>query len=332
MRPTIYMVAEEAGVSIATVSRAFNNHPRISEETRQKIFGIADALGYYPSASARNLSNRTTETIAVVLTQTSTPFFSDMIRGIENVCRERQYHLLIYTCLDLDASDSFLSLLPSRVDGIVICAYSSTGQFINRLYNQRFPFILLGESSRGLPINTIRPENRAGAYRLMQHLILQHGYKKIAFISGPKNQEHSVERLWGYLQALKEYSLPFNEEWILTGNFEESSGYDCTMQLLGLADPPRAIFAANDAMAIGAMAAAAKMGYAVPEDLAVVGFNNISSSQYLRPALTTVCVDTAEQGKKAVIQLLECIANPDTPRQDIIIETPIILRNSCGCK
>jgi LacI family transcriptional regulator len=331
MKPTIYTIAEEAGVSIATVSRAFNNHSRISEATKQKIFGIADALGYYPSATARNLSNSTTETIAVIMPQTSRPFFMEMIRGAESICKEKQYHLLIYTSLDVDEEDSFLSLLPSRTDGIVLCSPSSTGQYIERLYKQRFPFVIIGRAVPGMDVNSIRPDNQMGSYQLMDHLIADHKYSQIAFISGPPHQAHSNQRLAGYKQALKDHSIPLREDWIKTGNFEETSGYECTRELLSLPEPPKAIFAANDPMAIGAMAAATEMGYSLPADLAIVGFDNVSSALYLQPSLTTASVDTFVQGRMAVELLLNYISNPDTPPQEVVMPAPLLLRRSCGC-
>jgi DNA-binding LacI/PurR family transcriptional regulator len=331
MKPTIYTIAQEAGVSIATVSRAFNNHSRISEETKKRIFMIAEALGYYPSLAARNLANCTTETIALILPQTSDPFFSELIRGTECISKGRHYHLLIYTSHDLDEEDSFLSLLPARVDGMVLGAFYSTGEYINQLYKQKFPFVLLGETVQGLDINTIRPDNQEGAYQLTRHLIEQHDYKKIAYICGPEDQIHSLERLLGYQLALQEHNIAHREEWIVKGKFNEASGYECTRQLLSLPDPPRSIFAGNDLMAIGAMAAANEMGYSIPEDIAIVGFDNVPSAQYLQPALTTVSTEIFEQGKKAVEQLFACIANPETPYKDIIMPTPLILRRSCGC-
>ena len=331
MKPTIYTIAEEAGVSIATVSRAFNNHSRISEATKQKIFGIADALGYYPSAAARSLANSTTETIAVIMPQTSHPFFMEMIRGAESICRENQYHLLIYTSPDVDEDDSFLSFLPSRTDGIVLCSPSSTGQYIERLNKQRFPFVVIGRDVPGIDVNSIRPDNQSGAYQLIDHLITHHKYSKIAFISGPPQQDHSNQRLAGYRQALLDHSIPFRDDWVKTGNFEERSGYDCTRQFLSLPDPPQAIFAANDLMAIGVMAAATEMGYSLPHDLAIVGFDNVPSAMYLQPSLTTAGVDTYVQGRMAVEQLLNCISNPDTPHRQVVLPTPVIFRRSCGC-
>ena len=331
MKQTIYTIAKEAGVSIATVSRAFNNHPRISPETKEKIFQIAEAMGYQPSASARSLATSETQTIALVLPQISGPFYSELIRGAESITKEQQYHLLIYTSQDLDERDPFLSLLPTRVDGMVLGAYFSTGQYLQMLARQGIPHIILGEPDHGLEITTINPENQEGAYRLTKHLIEEHDLRDIAFIRGPENRSHSLDRLLGYQKALREHGITPHEEWVVLGDFTESSGYDCARQLLQQNNPPKAIFASNDLMAIGAMAAASQHGLSVPGDLAIVGFDDVPSARYLQPPLTTVSVETFEQGRQAIEQLLVRIADPRIPHQQLTFPAPVVVRRSCGC-
>lgn len=331
MKPTIYTIAKEAGVSIATVSRAFNNHPRIGAETKAAILKIAADLGYQPSASARSLATSTTETIALVLPHISDPFFSEIIRGAETVSKERHYHLLIYSSQDLDAEDSLLSLLPARTDGLVIGSFYSGSQYIRKLYDQGFPLVLLGFALPGLDVNTITPDNYSGAYELTRHLIEQHGLHKIAFICGPDFQSHSHERLLGYKKALLECGLPVLPEWIVPGNFDETSGHAAALRLMNLPNPPKAIFAGNDSMAVGALAVANELGFSVPEDIAVMGFDDIPSAQYLHPPLTTVSVGTYDQGAKAVEMLLERITHPNSPRLEQILPAPVVLRRSCGC-
>jgi LacI family transcriptional regulator len=331
MKPTIYTIAKEAKVSIATVSRAFNNHPRVSEETRATILQIAADLGYQPSASARNLATSTTETLALVLPFFSGQFFSEIIRGAETVSRARHYHLLVYSSQDLDAEDALLSLLPSRIDGLILVTQSSTTRYIRKLDDKGFPFVILGYTVPGLPANSISPDNFNGAYELTRHLIEAHGYDKIAFICGPGYQSHSRERLLGYTRALQEHGIPVRQEWIVPGKFDECSGHAGARKLLGLPHPPRAIFAGNDLMAVGALAAASEMGLSVPDDLAIAGFDDVPSAQYLHPPLTTVSVGTFEQGAKAAEMLLECVVHPSTPRQEITLPTPLVVRRSCGC-
>lgn len=331
MKPTIYTIAKKAGVSIATVSRAFNNHPRISGETKQRVLETAESMGYSPSLTARNLANRTTETLAMVLPHISDPFFTELIRGAESVSKSRAYHLLIYTCEDMDEEDTFLQLLPTRIDGMVLASRSGTGRYVKQIARRNIPYVMLGASIPGLNHNKVRPDNQSGAYQMTRHLIEEHHYEEIAFIGGPETQVHSEERLLGYRQALLDHKIGIRDEWIVAGEFDEASGYACAKDLLRLLHPPRAIFAGNDRMAIGAISAATELGHAIPKDIAIVGFDDVPSSRYLRPALTTVNVNCFGQGAQAVEMLLTCIENPDLPHMDFIMPAPVILRSSCGC-
>jgi LacI family transcriptional regulator len=330
MKPTIYTIATQAGVSIATVSRALNNGPRVSEATRARILRIAQELGYQPSASARNLAMNTTETLALVLPQISGPYFSEFIRGAEGVARQCQYHLLIYSSFDLDGDDPLLRLLPTRTDGAILGTFSSTHDYIRELQRHNFPFLLFGHFAPNLALNTINPDNQNGAHLLTQHLI-EHGYRRIGFVRGPEYRAHSGERLHGYQRALQAAGIPFQVELTAQGDFDEASGYAAAQQLLALPQPPRAIFAANDQMAIGVLAAATLRGLQVPNDLAVVGFDDIPAAKYLHPPLTTVNLSIFEQGETAIRLLLQLIAEPEQAPQAITIPTSLVIRRSCGC-
>jgi LacI family transcriptional regulator len=331
MKPTIYSIAAQAGVSIATVSRAFNGSPRISEATRERVMQIAHEMGYQPSASARNLAMSSTETLALVFPQISGPYFSEFINGAESVARSHQYHLLVYSSLDADQEDPLLNLLPARTDGIILGTRSSSTAYIHRLHQRRFPFILLGREVPGLETHSLHPDNERGALDITRHLIGVHGYQQIAFICGPQDQLHNSERLQGYQRALNEAGLALDPQLLAPGNFDEASGYAAAQMLLERQPRPQAIFAANDQMAIGAIAAANERGLHVPEDLAVVGFDDIPTAPYLQPPLTTVNVAIFEQGAQAVQLLLKQIAEPNLPARVLHIPTRLVVRHSCGC-
>ena len=331
MKPTIYTIAEAANVSIATVSRVFNNNRNVSEKTRRRIREVADALGYCPSSVARNLAGKTTETLAIVLPHLSDPFFVELIRGVESISITSPYHLLIYTSRDLDVDDAFLQFLRSRVDGLILGTPSSSGEAIGMLHKQGIPFVLLGDTLSDAAFDIVRPDNQSGAYRMTKHLIEQHGIQDIAFMTGPSDQAHSRERLLGYKQALSEHHIPFRNERVVEGKFNEGSGFVCGRHLLQQSTRPRAIFAGNDRMAVGIMSAATGLGLSIPEDLAVVGFDDDPSAQYLHPALTTVNVRSFEQGVSAIQQLLLRMEDPALPRKETIMSTPLVLRHSCGC-
>jgi LacI family transcriptional regulator len=331
MKTTIYRIAEQAGVSIATVSRAFNDSTRISEATRARILQIAQEMGYQPSASARSLALSTTETLALIFPQISGPYFSEFIRGAETVARQHQYHLLVYSNHEAGASDPMLQLLPARTDGMVLGTRLFSTRYIQQLNQRRFPFVLLGRVEPGFETHSLHIDNERGALSVMRHLFQQHSYRRIGMISGPADQPHSSERLQGYRRALEEAGQPVLPELVVQGSFDEASGFAAAQALLVQTPRPEAIFAANDQMAIGAIAAANGRGLRVPEDLAVVGFDNIPTAGYVQPALTTVNLAIFEQGALAIELLLEQIADPDGPGRVVRIETELVVRRSCGC-
>jgi LacI family transcriptional regulator len=331
MKPTIYTIAKGAGVSIASVSRAFNGSAGISDSTRERILQLAQELGYQPSASARSLATRTTETLALVLPQISGPYFSELIRGAESVTRAQHYHLLVYSSVEAGEEDPLLRLLPARTDGIILGTRFVTDRYIHWLHSQGVPFLAFGRTIPGIETSRVRPENEPGAYTLTRHLLEVHGCRRIAFISGPPDQPHSQERLAGYTRALAEWGIRPAPEWIAAGNFDEASGYAAVQQLLDLPQRPQAIFAGNDQMAVGVMAAASERGLRVPEDLAVVGFDDIPTARYLQPALTTINLAIFEQGVKSVELLIERITDPDLPARTVTIPTTLVVRRSCGC-
>lgn len=331
MKPTIYTIAEKAGVSIATVSRALNDSPRVSKATRAKVLSIMQEMGYQPSASARGLVLNRTGNLGIVLPQISGPFFSELIRGAESTARQNHYHLLVCNNEDISGEDPLIQLLPARTDGLVLAGDCVSKEFIYSLHERNFPFVLLGGPVEGLQINNIRPDNEAGAYLLTRHLIEVHHYHRIAFINGPVEHAHGGERLRGFCRALAESGLPLLSEWTLTGDFNEAGGYSAMQCLLDLPFRPQAVFASNDQMAIGAVASASQYGVRVPDDIAITGFDDIPTARYLQPALTTVNQSIYEQGVLVVEQLLRCLSSPETTAVEIILPTALIVRQSCGC-
>ncbi len=331
MKPTIYTIAEKAGVSIATVSRALNNSPRVSEDTRARILALMQEMGYQPNASARGLALKITGNLGIVLPQISGPFFSEFIRGAESVSRQNQYHLLVCNNADVSGADPLVNLLPARTDGLVLATDCVSPDFVRLLAQRSFPFVLLGDSIEGLQANSIRPDNEAGAYQATSHLIRVHQYTQIGFIQGPEGRSDSIERLEGYRRALAEAGLPWRPDLVIVGNYDEAGGYSAMQQMLDLPELPRAVFASNDQMAVGAMAAASQRGVRVPDDVAITGFDDIPIARYLQPALTTINQSIYEQGALAVEQLLHSLTSPETPTVKTILPALLVIRRSCGC-
>lgn len=332
MRPTIYTVAEYAGVSISTVSRVLNNYPLVKAETKAKVLQAVEALGYQPNASARGLAANTTGTIAVIFPKLSGPFFSALIHGAEIATSESGYHLLIYGAsgTTLDADNQTLGMLTTKVDGLILASSEVSRCYIRNLQRQNLPVVVLGEEPSGTPVDSIQPDNVGGAEKIVTHLI-EHGYRRIAMIKGPAARTHASDREHGYRKALQDHGLPCYAELVTAGAFNENSGYTAMRHLLQQDPGPDAVFAASDQMAIGAMAAIHESGLRVPEDIALVGFDDIETAQYLHPPLTTIHQDMLGQGQLAVRMLLARINGTESAVETQILPTALVIRRSCGC-
>ncbi|MDF1513124.1 MAG: LacI family DNA-binding transcriptional regulator [Anaerolineae bacterium] len=332
MRPTIYTVAEKAGVSIATVSRVLNGTARVNEETCAKVHRVMDALGYQPNASARGLAANTTSTIAVVFPKLSGPFFSELIQGAEIAARDNEYHLLIYGASGerLGADNQTLGMLTTKVDGLILASSGISRCYLRDLQRQNLPVVVLGEDPSDIPADSIQPDNIGGAEKIVNHLI-GHGYRRIAMIKGPATRTHANDREQGYRKALHDHNLSCYPELVIDGSFDESSGYAGMQQLLKLDPMPDAVFTASDQMAIGAMAAIHESGLRVPGDIALVGFDDIETARYMNPPLTTVHQDMLGQGELAVHMLLARIKGMETDIETKILPTTLVIRRSCGC-
>jgi DNA-binding LacI/PurR family transcriptional regulator len=333
MRPTIYTVADKAGVSIATVSRVLNENPRVSEQTRAKVRRAMDELGYQPNASARGLAANTTGTIALVFPKLSGPFFSAMIRGAEIEASESDYHLLIYGASGeaLGADNQTLGMLTTKADGLILASPGISRCYIQDLQSQDLPLVVLGEAPPSTPVDSILPDNVGGAEKVVTHLI-GHGYRRIAMIKGPAARTHASDREHGYRKALRDHGLPCYPELVVAGAFDEDSGYAAMQRLLQQSTEPDAVFAANDQMAIGAMAAIHESGLHVPEDTALVGFDDIETARYVLPPLTTVHQDMLGQGRLAVRMLLDRIHGVASAIETKVLPATLVVRRSCGCR
>jgi len=332
MRPTIYTVAQQAGVSIATVSRVLNNYPLVKAETKAKVLQAMEALGYQPSACARGLAANTTGTIALIFPKLSGPFFSALIHGAEIAASDSDYHLLIYGAAGatLGADNQTLGMLTTKVDGLILASPGVSRCYIRDLQHQNLPVVVLGEEPFGAPVDSIQPDNVGGAEKIVTHLI-KHNYRRIAMIKGPEAKTHASDREHGYRKALRDHGLHCYAELVIAGAFNESSGYTAMQRLLLQNPVPDAVFAASDQMAIGAMAAIHESGLRVPEDIALVGFDDIETAQYMHPPLTTVHQDMLGQGQLAVNLLLARINGAESAVETKILPTTLVIRRSCGC-
>jgi LacI family transcriptional regulator len=332
MRSTIRDVAKKAGVSVATVSRALSKNGIVAESTRERIKQIAKEIRYTPNASARSLSTKRTDTIAVLLPDLFGEFFSEVIRGADQAAQQYQYHLLVSSSHN-NREDIELALhaMRGRVDGIIIMSPHIDAHTLESNLPKSLPVVLLNCSVDGEPCDSINIDNFQGAYQVVHHL-LTHGHKRIAIIKGTAKNLDAEQRLLGYRHALKEGDAEISAGLEIEGDFTELAGQAAVKKILHLKPMPTAIFASNDSTAIGAISALRSFGVHVPREMAVVGFDDIPVAQYVRPSLTTVRIGISELGRAAVQTLLDSIKQKNMhAKRQVVVAPTLVVRESCGC-
>lgn len=327
---TIRDVARQANVSVATVSRTINGQQHVAEAVRQRVMQAAQALHYVPHHAARSLSSRRTHTIGVVLPDLYGEFFSELIRGIDQGARQHGYHLLVSSHHGrIDEQRSALQRLPGRVDGVLMMAPCSDESGLFDGLPAHLPAVLLNSGPHSAHYPALGVDNYGGARAMTRHLI-DAGHRRIAFIGGPQDSFDAHERLRGYRDEMAHAGLP---PWDLPGLFDEASGYRAG-QSLASGERPDAVFAANDTMALGCLFALNHAGLQVPDDIALAGFDDVPLARYVHPALTTMHVDIAGLGARALQLLIDQLslpaddANPTAPSTSGIVPELIVRASS----
>ncbi|NMB47060.1 MAG: LacI family transcriptional regulator [Firmicutes bacterium] len=324
---TMKDIAKIAGVSHSTVSRALNNDPRISPETTAKVRRIASEYGYSLDIRGRVLAKGQTFTIGLAIPNITDEFFLPIIRGVEHQASEYGYSLVLCstrgdTRFELEA---IRLMSERRVGGLIIAWTDDFFEIVHKLHPQESPVVFIGNVTGDSPYPSIDCDHRSGAYDATKHLA-ELGHKHITFLSGPLSSIDSRERLRGYTQAIHEYKL-VTDVW--EGDYARASGYMQGRKILSKTQRPSAIFAANDWMAMGVMAAAKELGMLVPEELSVVGFDDVSPARHLLVPLTTVRQPAQEMGKIAVKMLLKQSENDQLHRR-IVLPTKLVVRKTTG--
>ncbi len=328
---TIKDVARKAEVSVATVSRVFSGANAVREETSRRIRDVAAQLRYTPHVGARSLITSKTHTLGVLLPDLYGEFFSEIIRGIDVATRRSGYHLLVSSShSDAEEVQSAVQSMRGRVDGIILMSPDLDAKPLVDSLPEGQPIVLLNSAVRQPGVASVRIANRQGAKEMVRHLI-DHGFKRIAFITGAKRNLDGEQRKNGYRAAMNEAGIALDPRLEIQGDFTEDSGYDAVRTLLSQKSlRPRAIFAANDAMAIGALSALREAGIGVPEEVAVAGFDDIPIARHMSPALSSVHVPIAELGERATEILIAGLTNSRYPPRHETLRTTIVIRGSCG--
>ena len=330
---TIRQVAEQAGVSVATVSRYINNNAPISREVAERLKDVMDELQYVPHAAARTLASRKTHTIGLILMKIHRDFFAPLLSGIESVVSEHNHIMLVATSEPEKTDGRITAVGPHNTDGLLIFANSVSDDQIRKLHQKKVPMVLIHRSAPdGLSIPSVTVENKAATRKTIDHMIEVHNRRNIIFMRGPKNQEDSYWREIGYKASLEAHGIPCDERLILHGEFERDVAYKSLIDFLSDPNHPPfdAIFSGDDDAAIGAIRALDEKGIQIPERVSLAGFDDFRLSPYLIPPLTTVRAPTEDVGRVAAEHLFRMMEG-QTVETTTLLPTEIILRRSCGC-
>ncbi len=335
-RVTAKQVADELGVSAMTVSRALSDHPNVSEKTRMRVMEASRRLGYSPDHIARSLVLKQTRTIGVIVPEITHSFFPEAIRGIEEVTTRVGYHLILAHSAEEAKRevDALRTLESNRADGILISVAETVQDFaVYREYLRRgVPIVFFDRCARSIGASCVSIDDEESARRVTEHL-LDHGYTRLAHLSGPLRVSIGAARLRGFEEAVHGRGLKIDRSLILEAGFHETGGYEAMRKLLAMPPQrrPRAVVAVNDPAAFGAMKAIAQAGLRIPQDIAIVGFSDDIRAELMQCPLTTIRQPAYEVGKVAAQRLLAQIEGRIKRPEEVIVGTELVVRRSCGC-
>lgn len=327
---TIAEVAEQAAVSPTTVSHVLSGRRPVAEATRERVLAVVRQLGYRPNELARSMVTQRTSTIALIIPDITNPFYPAMARGMQDVLATAGYHGIVANTDGDPAGSRALveQMVTRRVDGIGFAGYYLHNSDVQPAVDAGIPVVLLGHRAARPGVDAVTVDDFGGAQVAAQYLIGR-GHRRIGFIRGPAGRGPIAERVDGYHAALDEAEIKADPAWVVHTAFGRQGGADGLTQLLALADPPTAVLCGNDMTAIGVLDVARTRGLRVPEDLAIVGFDDIEAATLVTPALTTVLVPAREQGRTCARLLLHRLNDEDQqPPQAITFAAQLIRRDS----
>jgi DNA-binding LacI/PurR family transcriptional regulator len=323
-------VAREAGVSIKTVSRVVNQQGEIKDETRDRVLAAIDRLGYRPSKVARALVTRRTDTIGLLIGDIQNPYFSEVARGVLDIAQEREYDVFLCNTdgTPLTEKRAINSLIDHNIDGAVIYPTWKNKDWIPRFAQVNCPLVLVNSRTGPRPgVGLVRTRMEKGARLAVKYLISK-GHRKIGMIAGEVSPIERINRVLGYRMALEENGLPFRQDWVILGPPVMEHGFTATKELLSKDPEITAIFCYNDLLAMGAVQYCKHEGLNVPDDIAIVGFDNIMFSRLIDPPLTTIHVDKYKVGRRSAALLLQMLKNPTQEYPPEYVDSELVIRKS----
>jgi LacI family transcriptional regulator len=329
---TLEDIARMSGVSRSTVSRVLNGDPNVNTQTREKVKELIDSINFQPNLAARGLAAGHTRVLGLVIPTGISAIFSDpyfplLIQGVSTACNALEYSVMLWLAEpEYERKTISQIIYNGLVDGVIVSSQLLDDPLIARLSESKRSFITIGRNPANDRIHYVDCDNRAGAYQGVSH-ILRTGRRRVAMITGPHNTIAGMDRYQGYLDALHERGIQPIPELAVEGEFTDTSGYLAMKRLLP--HRPDAVFVASDAMAIAAMRAIGEAGLCVPQDIAVVGFDDIPPAATCKPSLTTVRQPIQRTGSIAAETLIDLIEHPDPQPRRIVLPTELVIRSSC---
>jgi LacI family transcriptional regulator len=339
MPHTLEEIAALVGVSRSTVSRVINDQPNVDVETRARVWQVVREHDFHPNSAARTLARRRSQIIGLIIPQAfsavfTDPYFPPLIQCISTACEERGYYLML-SFVSQRSDEAFGRLVRAgHLDGLIVATALNDDAFVSRLTAQHFPFVVIGRSPHPAEVTTVDADNVRGASMAAWHLA-RLGYTRIATITGPFTTTAALDRRDGFLNGLRDAGLSLHDHYLQEGDWTESGGRQAMLALLQLPARPQAVFVASDAMAIGALKAIRSAGLTVPDDVALVGFDDVPLASAVEPPLTTVRQPIDKLGFMAATVLLDQLeAGPEgkatAEGQHIVLPTELVIRESCG--
>ena len=328
-RATIKSVAQRAGVTTTTVSRALNNKPDISPATKARILAIAEEMGYVPSALARNLASQRTHTVGLVVRTIADQWVAEVVPALEDGLRDAGYGVFLNThYLNAERERQAVKAFHSRqAEGIVVISSVLQSEYLSLQQEWGTPIVLISPLMDTTYPHTVASDDQGGGRLATEHLISL-GHRRIGHIGVPEWVIRAQERLSGYRLTLELHGIPFESELVVSGDAHQDGGYQGIQQLLSLPQPPTAVVCFNDLTAIGVLSGAHAAGIRVPHDLAVVGFDDVPMARFVQPPLTTVRQDTPAIGQQALTMLLDLIDAKGTSTAPVTLPTELVVRET----
>lgn len=330
---SIKEIAKAAGVSTATVSRVLNGSDKVRKPTAERVMKVVEEMNYRLDHVARRMKVKSADSLVIglIITDIGNPFFSNVAKGVEDVAFKNKHVVMICNTNESPDKEKFFlnSMLSEKVSGAIVVPTIGNKDFFRELVAEGFPMVMVDRRPKDLNIDTVSINNESGGYQAVKKLI-ENGHRRIGIVCGIKGLSNTEERLKGYKKALKEAGIVMHKELITYGNYIEEGGREAMRKLLSLKKPPTAVFSTNNLMTLGCIKELYQRKISIPDEMALIGFDDSTWAEALIPPLTTVKQPGYELGVNAAELLIKRLSNGDSNRMNIVLNPELVVRKSCG--